>query len=324
MKKPMTATSGLLSLWLLILMVFFNAPQAAAQNYKYVPFADNATWSVNWDKYQTVGDTVIDNLHYLKVYRQSNYEHPFEFDINQAYLTAFLRNDTVNKRVYTRSINYSSERLLYDFSLQIGDTVSLADPEGFRTYTFTRLDSLWNFKDSLVVLNDSTIRRQIFVAEIRDGYFDSRSAQIWIEGIGSCRGIFAPREYFGACPPLPQLLCYAQNDDLLFALPISGDDTNANDCWGPIGGKIENNTFFHDIKLYPNPATDAINIEIKEIQDYQHAAISLYNIHGICLENKLISNSITAFNVSQYSSGLYFIEIRQQNGRKYYSKFIKN
>ncbi|MDR1346081.1 MAG: T9SS type A sorting domain-containing protein, partial [Bacteroidales bacterium] len=75
---------------------------------------------------------------------------------------------------------------------------------------------------------------------------------------------------------------------------------------------------------YPNPAADQINLELIDFAQWGNSAVTLYNVHGVRLQSINILSSITPINLAHYSSGLYFIEIRQQNGRKYYSKFIKN
>jgi hypothetical protein len=153
------------------------------------------------------------------------------------------------------------------------------------------------------------------------------SPQIWIEGIGSTNGLFLDRwsyAYGETEAGNPRLLCYTENDIQL--LPYSFDiDTNTHDCWGwPLGSGIVENTITTDVKLYPNPATDQINLELIDFAQWENSVFTLYNVHGVRLQSINILSSITPINLVNYSSGLYFIEIRQQNGRKYYSKFIKN
>ncbi|MDR1346575.1 MAG: hypothetical protein LBK03_07745, partial [Bacteroidales bacterium] len=224
MKKPMAATNCLL---LLILMLLFNAPQATAQNYEYVPFADNATWSINWRKYKTVGDTVIDNLHYLKVYGQVE-DHPFNFDINEAHLATFIRNDTVNKRMYSLNLMDTTERLQYDFSMQVGDTITLTG--GYHDYYAIRVNEVSivtgqnqypytlnvNNIDSIITLADGSKRRQQLMHLIPTqggGIQDIRTVpQIWIEGIGGSTGLFLESYqyiFWGVDGGYPRLLCYA-------------------------------------------------------------------------------------------------------------------
>ena len=104
----------------------------------YRPFTDSCEWSVSDDKYASAGDTVINAVTYLKIYKQHSNQN-FVFSLSEArYLTA-IREDTVNRKVYcimpAGTIIYRNnnqvgqteapqEFLLYDFSLTIGDPVT--------------------------------------------------------------------------------------------------------------------------------------------------------------------------------------------------------
>jgi hypothetical protein len=104
--------------------------------YSYVPFTDNSEWSVNTVKYKTLGDTIIAGKNYLKMY---------SYEANQTNYLCAIRNDTVTKKVYgiyhepstVYALNWygdpealftttdTTELLLYDFSLQFGDSITI-------------------------------------------------------------------------------------------------------------------------------------------------------------------------------------------------------
>ena len=136
---------------ILFITLVVTAFNLGAQDYEYIPFAtEDALWSVSDEKYSLYGDTVINGIKYSKVYRQEESE-AFEFDISKAEYFCAIRNDIENKRVYGvykddlpvkyhKNIQYDrtegKEFLLYDFSLNMGDTVSVAnfaeaDKEGY-------------------------------------------------------------------------------------------------------------------------------------------------------------------------------------------------
>jgi len=79
------------------------------------------------------------------------------------------------------------------------------------------------------------------------------------------------------------------------------------------------NITFDDLKLYPNPAKDVINIQNKGIiNEY-----SIIDMTGKQIINKLnISNNVVQINVSQLPIANYIIRIHSENGIKDY-KFIK-
>lgn len=63
------------------------------------------------------GDTIIDNLQYKKVYRNKNY-------VNAPYLVALLREENGKVWCRKRMGNFSTEKLLYDFSANVGEAMT--------------------------------------------------------------------------------------------------------------------------------------------------------------------------------------------------------
>jgi hypothetical protein len=71
-----------------------------------------------------------------------------------------------------------------------------------------------------------------------------------------------------------------------------------------------------NIKIYPNPVNDNLNIMVKE-----DISISIYNVSGQIMSTiKLEKDKLETIDVSSYSSGLYFINIQDKN---IHYKFIK-
>ncbi len=112
---------------------------------EYIPMAvDGVHWIVKTDRVDTFelvdnlweyyanGDTIIDDVLYAKIYKRQlvviQTGPPFEPDgIYELY--GFIRDDTINKKVYAIQINgnwdcpENEEFLMYDFSVNVGDTV---------------------------------------------------------------------------------------------------------------------------------------------------------------------------------------------------------
>lgn len=85
---------------------------------------------------------------------------------------------------------------------------------------------------------------------------------------------------------------------------------------------IINNSF-----VYPNPFTDKINIDFKNI-DLNDTKITVYNLNGseIFSKNFKCSNNnetLSIEGISKYSSGIYFLKIQSDNYSKTF-KIIKN
>ena len=332
---------------LLTICLFFIPISAKAQSdtYEYVPIPDNAVWSVNTAKFKTFGDTIINNNNYLKVYFQNEYT-PFEFDINKASYYCALRNDTINKRVYgvykdsAKVIHidgYSlqpihsylcdtTEFLLYDFSLEVGDTVSVAAffdgeiPFNYLVvYHFTCVLS----NDSLITLNNNTIRRKIAV----DMYHRSSGiiTQYWREGIGSTNGLFSPSAIseISIEAPLKRLLCFSHNDELLLEFPEHDYDSISDDCYS-IGdtSSIKEYDIGSGMKLYPNPAQNILTIEIQDADILFPCKVMIFDILGKELKRYSVNNSKITLNISDLSSGIYILKTSTQKGSRI-KKFVK-
>jgi hypothetical protein len=129
-------------------------------------------------KFWFQGDTVIEDLKYKKVYIQDNDSIA---DFNNAYYFAAVREDTMAGKVYFRSEYYYSdgqEHLLYDFSVDVGDTV--------------RFYSLWSGlqkKEMTVKSIDSILIDNHYRKRINFDHENS-GEESWIEGIGSTHGLF--------------------------------------------------------------------------------------------------------------------------------------
>lgn len=339
---------------LLMICLFFIPISAKAQSdtYEYVPIPDNAVWSVNTAKFKTFGDTIINNNNYLKVYFQNEYT-PFEFDINKASYYCALRNDTINKRVYgvykdsAKVIHidgYSlqpihsylcdtTEFLLYDFSLEAGDTVTAAIFFDLSAQTYPPQDpcDIYVYKsicisksDSLIRLNDSSYRRKIQMEIVSSC---NRYSQYWIEGIGSTNGLLSPAAFSSCINSLPflRLLCYSINDDLLLEFPEHDYDSISDDCYS-IGdiSNIKEYDIGSRMKLYPNPVQNILTIEIQDTDILFPCKVMIFDILGKELQCINIYDKQAKINLNSLDKGIYIIRISQSNKINLYGKIIKN
>lgn len=337
---------------LVMIFLFFIPILAKAQSdtYEYVPIPDNAVWSVNTSKFKTFGDTIINNNNYLKVYWQKE-NSPFEFDINKALYFCALRNDTANKRVYgvykdsaeviyvnkngTTTHSYSSdttEFLLYDFSLEVGDTITATIFFDLSALTYPPQDpcEIYVYKsicisksDSLIRLNDSSYRRKIQMEIVSSS---NRYSQYWIEGIGSTNGLLSPAAFSSYINSLPflRLLCYSVNDESLIEFPEYDYDSIPDDCYS-IGdiSNIKEYNISSEIKLYPNPVHDILTIEIQDLEILFPCRIIIFDILGEKLQCIDIYDKQTQINLNYLDRGIYIIRISQSNKINLYSKIIK-
>ena len=76
------------------------------------------------------------------------------------------------------------------------------------------------------------------------------------------------------------------------------------------------------IKIWPNPATDRITIEIKSQNNTKNFLISIYDIQGQLVFEKSVSQKSMNINISSFISGVYIVKLSNNKGVEM-SKFIK-
>lgn len=337
-------------LLLLLMIIGGGSLKAQETEYSYVPFpTENAQWSVANEKYALYGDTIIDEIKYGKIYKQTS-DSLFEFDINKAEYFCAIRNDVENKRVYGiykeelpichwgYGLEPASEKemLLYDFSVNVGDTVTVvnfdeAELAGYISYVkFVREEVLsiyifdgnggyeflhLNNNDSIVKLTNNEQRKRILMRGINDPI-----DQYWIEGIGSSDGPFV-HNFFDFLEYSPKrLLCYSENDEYLYLQEEFDIDANS-DCFNPrkIIVDITENNLDTNIQIYPNPTEGIVNIEDISNTEY---TIVIYNTKG---QKQLSKSAIGKSNIdiSDLPRGIYIMNINNGASNKN-CKLIKN
>jgi len=265
-----------------------------AQNYKYVSFPDcNAIWSeVLWDSNSPAvfnqfalfkEDTVINGLTYHKLFHSnaatitsgnSKCIGGIREDSQKRIWVSNLKNSTIN---YSLS-NTNGEIMLFDFSLQVGDTISAKKDFaniGHGEYLVVKhIDSLQIHKSI----------RKVFSFE---KYFWIK----WIEGIGNVQGLIFPYgELTTGGGLISKLICMHHNDTLMFL-----NDTSS-DCIPQF--VIDDVELFPnpDIKVYPNPVAggiayfDDLEFELLELFDLNGNLVRKENIKGTnCYELNVLN-----------------------------------
>jgi Secretion system C-terminal sorting domain len=68
------------------------------------------------------------------------------------------------------------------------------------------------------------------------------------------------------------------------------------------------------ISLYPNPASDMVNVEIENLEG--NATIAMYSFSGALIYTKIITDSKTAIDMSGYEAGIYMVTITTDTQHK--------
>ena len=165
------------------------------------------------DAYKLEGDTVVDGTTYkMLLTTQSEQYDNWE-------LCGVLR-ETGDGRVFHRNYGWNhtfgDENLLYDFSLQPGDSIYYHDNP-------TSCLKLLRVNDTILEGENTPRKKYVFRIE-ENGQPTIHGNETWIEGIGSEFGLLFPGSRF-LMGGTYDLLCYYEDDDLLWHNP------NFNSCY---------------------------------------------------------------------------------------------
>lgn len=290
----------LLFFWLLA----FSTCTLSAQD--YIPLVqEQATWiHYEWDGggtfedlnlfgYRIEGDTMIDGTAYKKVYR-------LEFFVDQIWpfapyrksgqaLFGAIREDLDERKVYARIFEANeiewrctdpgAEKLWYDFSLEVGDTL----PSCISYYDISQIDSI----DTVFSFGENRRRWSIW-----DGY------AYQVEGLGTHTGLFDPCfgcVFTGENSYTLEHYCIGPESECDII-----DATSTRELALPASA----------ISIAPNPASGLVRISLRG-QEGGMEGISLYSPSGQLLREWVGNQDI---DVSGLPPGLYWVRVRTAKG----------
>ncbi|MFK8044851.1 MAG: T9SS type A sorting domain-containing protein [Crocinitomicaceae bacterium] len=214
-------------------------------------------------------------------------------------------------QIFFVPVDSTSEFLLYDFTLNVGESayVLIQLPWG-QPHEYIMDSVQVDYVDTIIVNNSP--RRVINAGEYS-----------WIEGIGATSGLFM-EPYSNVSNYFIDLICVSTDDTIVY------DYGNLNS--GPLAQGIPGNCdlaltidetdIASAISVYPSPTTGSIAVEIKG--DNQIKTIRLINSIGQEISTITnLSSGITEFDIAG-PTGIYFIEIYTEDNQKTVQKIIKH
>jgi hypothetical protein len=203
-----------------------------------------------------------------------------------------IRDDVSQKKVFLFPEGGTAELLLYDFDLQLGDTLGQTLINWPTTNRVNKIDS---------VLIGSEYHRRFWLVDINmppPGPQDSGYVAL-IEGIGSTLGLldflFVPFEF--NC----NLICVSIDSATVYS--VSGSS-----CTFMTSGINEPAVSSLKIVAAPNPFHDLIKLSWG--QPVKQAEIALYNNLGtLVLWQKFENAESLEFNLENYSAGIYAVSL---------------
>ena len=275
----------------------------------YHPFPDsNAVW--NFDSYQYCGlgwdrwryeysivmtvDTLINETTYrklevpIRIVSSNGQCYMTGTWTNPGYYAASIRQDTAERKVYIVPRYQTSEQLLYDFNLQVGDTI-----EGYlhRPFPYTNFRNTVQSIDSVLV--GDTYRKRWNINEGYGIYF--------VEGIGSSYGLIQPlptaldfEDYY--------LTCFRQDDIPLFPETITDCETIT-----PVHYPVFRS---NPVKIFPNPSGGKFILEAEmaiSVEIYNAFDMKVLTIFPADLQNSI------EIDLTGFPKGIYFARINSRN-----------
>lgn len=261
---------------------YFKFPTCGAEWYFRV--ANCCMGEYNFFGKNSLGDTVIiDGKIYIEAYLEKKYT---------LYLEGGIREDTIEKKVYFN--NFQNEILLYDFSLEIGDSIYYP-----MSYFGDAYHKIVQDIDSIII--NGEYRRRWHLVN-----YPFPMPDIWIEGIGSVyrEGLFYPlfpdittcgcRTYFG---------CFKHN-----SLTYINDSVCIGGCpcskWIIAATEIDFQKLTKNISIYPNPAKHNFIVKTQLFQD-SNSEVAIYDMTGKLIKTKSLNSLKTEIDTKGWSKGIY-------------------
>ena len=239
--------------------------------------------------YYINGDTVFNALIYKKFYRKGEGTHnwmagpPAGCSGSYSYIyttpSFFLRSD--NKQVYMRLLSDTAEYLLYDFNLNVGDSLPI-------TYN--------NYESGIIVTGIDSIytpygyRKKFLIS-------GNTWSQELMEGIGHTRGLIEPMNVPLECGFM--LDCYSLNDTAYY--PSTGLTCN-------ISVGLSEQGVQYTAALSPNPASTTSMLSINNT--IASGTVEIYNSMGQKIKSiDVINSNKVELHTEKLPAGVYSINL---------------
>jgi len=245
----------------------------------------------NTSHYKVSGDSVINTVEYKKIW-VSQYPNPVAWDLH------FLAREEGSGKVFAYNPNGSGEYLLFDFSLNPGDSAFIYS--GFSYEQWVKAAA----KDTIYV--GGSWRERIFIES------SVSPVDIWVNGLGSM--IWGPQSRpAGFVGSIDTVICIHENNSLIFQKP--GFTT----CHLENVGIAE--TGEQSLILYPNPVED-VSVFQTSTAINGPVVLTVYDVLGR-LSKTIKESGLEQIQIrhSDFRPGVYFFRI-SFNQKEFCGKFM--
>ncbi|GHV25507.1 hypothetical protein FACS1894176_04130 [Bacteroidia bacterium] len=235
------------------------------------------------NQYWIASDTVINGVNYKKIVDRDRY------------LGAIREEDG---KVYAR-LNYgdyyyaSDDFLLYDFTVQVGDTIKSMALEGALSYP----DGITVREIDEIELENGEKRKRFFFNETSE----------WIEGIGSSNGLFHDAMFHATNYGVSYLVCFQQNDVPLF---VNTEKCLDGKCCEKLSTNLDIPYSNIESILFPNPTQGIVKIMFPASSIEKSVSIKIVDSMGKILQSlTVINQELIEVDLSEYATAIYYIAV---------------
>jgi hypothetical protein len=296
---------------------------------EYRPFpSDSASWIYQCSGYQNCcyvkqyqysTDTLLNgvNYHILKV-AQKNYSLDDEGfcmipqgSINTLLTKYYMREDIAEKKVYLYDILTSTDILLYDFNLEIGDTLPESYFVSFGYYFVTDIDS---------VLVGTNYHKRYKIDDQYTISSGSSESTYLIEGVGYISDLLSIVSWYAEwdislnCFSVNEISMYPYYEPSFLSCRFFGADVSIK----------ENENL--KLNFYPNPINDftsEINFSYSSINDL-NLKVEIRDMNGKIIDQKKVKINQTnnSFEINSCTNGVYQVYLFEDNELITVSKLV--
>lgn len=297
------------------LAFFLSVSIGYGQTNVYYPFPDSVIWRVDYHydfvfqfpcekfyyfEYYSTGDTLINASIYRKIYvnevrdTEACVGRPYYLPV-PGYVGALRDDSTANKTFFVFP-NTTTDSLLYDYNLMVGDTV-----KGIIAQYFNRYDT------GVVISIDSVLTSGQYRKRWNFRQDENDYPAFIIEGIGTSSGLIEPLYPSELEWTERYLICVKDSTQTYF----SSNHNSAIGCNTIISGTNQLN-LQSSLSIFPNPFSNETTI--KTDQDLKNATIFIINTYGqLVRQIKGLSGNEIKLNRENLSGGVYFLRLIQEN-----------
>ena len=247
------------------------------------------TLTTKFEGYTTIGEN-----EYMNVYQKDT------STTNEYELIGYMREED-NGKVYF--YDNDKEYLLYDFGMEVGDSIKIYWQQCYECETYIRLDSITEEEIG------GAMRKCYHTSSNEFGFWGA--PVVWVEGIGSLDGLFYPESMTAPGGYITTLLCYKEKGELVYM------NEEFDDCIiGNTLSEEEVMTGTSISKVYPNPGENILNIRTA----LPEGRIEVYDILGKVVYKQDITEEVTKIPTEGWAKGMYLWRVYSEGKEDSFKK----